>query len=79
MNPASVKMFLALLWLLAGGALLVQGLWSGDFILLRFGRWQVPLAAPFLIMAAINFVALVGVASRRKTRTVTAWTAAAAG
>jgi hypothetical protein len=56
MNPRGIRLFLALLWLVPGVGLLVHGLWTGDALDIRFGRWQVPLAAPFLLMAAFNFV-----------------------
>jgi hypothetical protein len=56
MNSASVKLFLTLLWLVPGVALLVHDLTSGRAIARPFGRWQVPLAWLCLSLAAFNFV-----------------------
>jgi hypothetical protein len=56
MNPSSVKLFLALLWLIPGIGCLVHGLWAGQSLSLPFGPWRVPLAVPCLIFAALNFV-----------------------
>jgi hypothetical protein len=55
MNPRGIRLFLALLWFIPGVGLLVHGYWTGDALDIRFGRWQVPLAAPFLLMSAFNF------------------------
>jgi hypothetical protein len=55
MNSVRVKLFLTLLWLVPGVGLLVYDLWTGEVTVMPFGRWQVPLAVPFLLMAALNF------------------------
>jgi hypothetical protein len=56
MNPAAVRLFLTLLWLVAGVALLVHDLWTGRVIGMPFGQWQMPFWIPCLLIAAFDFV-----------------------
>jgi hypothetical protein len=56
MNPSLVKLFLTLLWLVAGVCFLFHGLLTGRAIVLPLGRWQVPLSIPCLLIAALNFI-----------------------
>ncbi|HEY1381946.1 MAG TPA: hypothetical protein VGF55_34425 [Gemmataceae bacterium] len=55
MNPSAVKLFLTLLWLVTGIALLARDLWTGRVLGFPFGRWLLPLAVPCLVLAAYNF------------------------
>jgi hypothetical protein len=56
MNPTAVKLFFTLFWLVSGVGFLVHELWTGRVLRLPIGHWQMPLAMPFLLLAAINFV-----------------------
>jgi hypothetical protein len=55
-NPSSVKLFLALLWLIPGVGFLAHDLWTGHSIAMPLGAWRLPLAVPCLVLAAFNGV-----------------------
>lgn len=56
MNSAAVKLFLTLLWLVPGLALLIHDLATGPPVAVPIGGWQLPLAWICLVLAAFNFV-----------------------
>src|SRR5262245_39213531 len=56
MNPSAVKLFLTLLWLVAGVGFLVHDLVSDHSFALPFGQWRLPLWVPCLLLAAFNFL-----------------------
>jgi hypothetical protein len=71
MNPRAIKLFLTLLWFVPGVGLLVYDLWTGEVTTMPLGRWHVPLAVPFLVMAALNFVRWWATRSRTITASTT--------
>jgi hypothetical protein len=56
MNPAAIKLFLTILWLVPGLGFLAHDLWTGRVIGVPFGQWQLPLSVPCLLFAAFNFI-----------------------
>jgi hypothetical protein len=64
MNPAAVRLFLTLLWLLPGLGFLLNDMLTGRTIGFEFGRWRVPLWLPCLLMAGFDFIRWWAVRSR---------------
>jgi hypothetical protein len=56
MNPSHLKLFLAVLWLVPGVGFLLLDWWTGQVHGLPFAGRQLPLAVPFLLFAAFNFL-----------------------
>jgi hypothetical protein len=56
MNPAAVRLFLTLLWLIPGVGLLIHDLATGRAIIVQLRWWRVPLWAPFLVFAGFDFL-----------------------
>ena len=56
MNPAAIRLFLTLLWLITGLGFLALDFWSGRVIGVQFGQWRMPFWIPCLIIAAFDFI-----------------------